>query len=1307
MICALLAGLVAQDIAPARPGGSLTTKQPSLSARVPVSEKDSSEKLTVLFSDENRLVFTLDFSPVQAETETLGGRPFLRFFGGGWGQPGEPDLPGRLVSFAIPRGKAARVKVVVLEQSSFQGPPPLPCPRYTDDGLTPVYGPGNYKTPWPGSAWKEHSHGLMRHLKYMSVILYPYSYDGASYSFRKKIRVEVEFVPQDDGLVPFSGYDPFDEMYALELVNWKCQSSWKAALPANKAIPDPFSAAAAWVKASVREPGIYELSYEDMLGLGVSPALLSDPGGLAVFSLGNDTMISDTGHKETVFWQTASRVDDGSDGVFGPGDRVLFYAEGIPDREYDTLDGYFNYWNHPYTDTVVYWIAVGYTGIPERAATKNARPLGGIPCSTNLAYVHHEKNEINLGQKGIVWVEESKLSLPQSSMYADYPFEMTCNGVADGTGMITVATVGVAVSGSGDATYQLWLNGLLVGQSSTASGFRRFYKVQVSNLQEGTNTVTIRLIRTDETAKEVYLDFIDLEYNRKNEYAGENHFFFTSSTPGLYKLNAHGPRPVFLWDVSDPFAPVILRNFTWDNGQLEFTDSLWQGKRIYLSTFTRKPVRLGLIDLSVNLRDPSNQADYIICGPDVLAEPCRALADWRSEHLWLWNPSDSAWEMAGGRVVYARLEDVYDQFGFGMRDPVAIRNFYWYAYAYWQAPQVTYYLNMGDGSYDYKGYRTTEGNMFPPWNPWESHSLNSGPWTHEDFYLDFDGNGMQDAIYGRVPARNKQEAWEYVTKMKRYERGEANGPWRNRILLVPDDEYHEGGQPDPIRDHWVNTDTLQRNHTPRTIEIRHCYGLEYPMQGGMKPLWTDDFIRYFNEGNLLITMFVHGSPTQITHERLYLLSTDRDRINAGPRNALVHVLSCKVGIFERIDPPHCIGEDWAIRPGGAIGVISTTAEASSFPNLTYAKAMYDLLSDYRPHPAGEFELAGKNHQWYYLCGEPGVPIRFPPPDLSLVAPDTLIPGTTADFSGLGASWPLVYPLGMDTRYLKEGQTHFGNYYSLESEDWPQYRGALSASGGFSGRYTVPMDTRRDTTGARLVVYDPSPPFGKVGLADSLYTSQPGSSSDINGPTISFFMNGQELAEGGRIPLKGTVEFRVSDPSGIYIRPREEPLDGFSLMFILDNEDYDVTTNFQYDKNSDTSGFGFYDYDLSNEASGIHSFGLRAYDNIGNVNTRMMSLITGEAELTLTDALPVPNPFTGGRLYFSFRVNAQARARIKVFTVTGKEVWNSGEKIASPGINYITYTGPDIANGLYLVVFEAKDLSRNNKQKVVEKLLITK
>ncbi|MGB9589863.1 MAG: C25 family peptidase propeptide domain-containing protein, partial [Candidatus Hydrothermia bacterium] len=664
MIDMLLLGILAQAIAPARTDGSLSAKQPPVSGPALTSERDTSAGLTIISSDENHLIFTLDFPSPQFSTENINGKPFLRFSNTGWGKPGEPDLPGRLVSFAIPRGKSARVSVSVLEESSFLGPAPLPCPRYIDDGLTPVYEAGRYETPWPKSIWDERSSGLLRHLKYMSIIIYPCSYNGTSYTFRKKIKVKVDFVPQDDGLVQFSGYDPFDEIYALELVNWKGQSSWKAALPTKKAIPDPFSSASVWIKAYVREPGIYEISYEDMTRLGVAPALLSDPNGLSVFSMGNDTMRSDTGHKETIFSQVASRVDDGGDGVFGPGDRILFYAEGIPDRKYSSLDRYFDYWNHPYTDTVVYWVAVGFNGIPERAAAKDARPSAGIPCSTSVAYAHHEKNEINLGQKGIIWVQkEPTLSLPQSSMYADYPFEMICKGVGTGRGTINIATVGIAISGTGDATYQVWLNGQMVGQSSTTPGMRRFYKVQVTNLREGTNTVTIRLIRTDEFAKEIYLDYIDIEYDRRNEYPGETSFFFPDSADNRYTVFAWGPKPVFLWDVSDPFNPVVLRNFTWDNGQLQFTDSLWGGKRIYLSTFTRKPVKLVILDLSVNLRDPSNRADYIICGPDVLMEPCRALADWRAENLWLWNPSDSAWENTGGKVFYVRLEDVYDQFG--------------------------------------------------------------------------------------------------------------------------------------------------------------------------------------------------------------------------------------------------------------------------------------------------------------------------------------------------------------------------------------------------------------------------------------------------------------------------------------------------------------------------------------------------------------------------------------------------------------------------------------------------------------------
>ncbi len=1285
----------------------LIPDQPSkrASQTIPSRTTGDSAEITILSSDENKLVFAVDFPPAQYQAETLNGKPYLRFKGGGWGKAGEPDLPARLVSFAVPRGKSPKIRAIATDQTSFQGPPPLPCPRYIHDGLTPVYESKDYKTPWPAKPWRVLAQGLMRHLKYTSILLYPCSYNGGSYTYARRMRVEVEFIPEDDGLVPFSGYDPFDEIYDLRFINWKGQASWKAALPTKKDIQDPFSSAQAWIKVSVTEPGVYEVRYEDMIGLGLSPALLSDPNKLAVFSLGNDTMRSDTGHMEVVFSEVAARVDDAGDGVFGPGDRVLFYAQGIPDRRYNAVDRYFEYWNHPYTDTVVYWIAVGYTGIPKRAPSKDARPIGALTCSTNTGYLHHERNKLNLGQKGIIWVDDSVLSLPQSSSFADYPFEMECLGVNDGTGSVFLALVGKDNQELGAATYQVWVNGQMVGQSSTAAGMRRFYRVSVSNLREGQNTITIRLIRTDSYAKEVYLDFIDLQYSKKNEYGSQGNLFFPDNGfNGNYKLKASGPRPVFLWDVSDPFNPVVLRNFAWNDGHLEFSDSLFPGKRLWLSCSAKRPVKLSLLDLSVNLWDRGNRADYIICGPDALMEPCRALVDWRGEHLWLW--ADSLWKMGSGAAKYVRLEDVYDQFGFGMRDPVAIRNFYWYAYAYWQAPQITYFVNMGDGSYDYKGYRTTEGNMFPPWNPRESYSLNSGPWTHEDFYFDFDGDNFQDVLYGRVTARNAKEAWDYVVKMKRYERGEANGPWRNRVLLVPDDEYYDGQQ-DGISDHWTNADDIQRNHTPRSLEVRHCYGIEYPMRGGMKPEWTDDFIRYFNEGNLLITMFVHGSPTQITHERLYLLATDRERINAGPRNALIMVLSCKVGIFERLDPPHCIGEEWAIRPDGAIGVISTLAEATSGANRMYARGMYDLLSDYSPHPAGEVELAGKNDPSYYLAGEPCVPIRFPPPELALIAPDTLTPGTRAEFSGSGAGWPLVYPLGLDTRYLKEGYTAFGQYYSLESEDWPQFRGAISASGSFSGSYTVPTDARRDTVGARIVVYDPSPPFGRVGIADSIYTSQPASSSDITGPTIRFYYEGKELSEGERVPQKGCIEFRVSDPSGIYIRPREKPMDGPSILFILDNENYDVTTSFQYDKNSDTSGFGFYEYDLTGEAEATHTFGLRAYDNIMNLSTRIIPLVVGETELSLTDALPVPNPFTGGRLYFSFRVNTQARVRVKLLTITGKEVWNSGEKVVPQGLNHFPYTGPDVANGLYFVVFEARIPNDTKKQKIVEKLLITK
>ena len=111
-------------------------------------------------------------------------------------------------------------------------------------------------------------------------------------------------------------------------------------------------------------------------------------------------------------------------------------------------------------------------------------------------------------------------------------------------------------------------------------------------------------------------------------------------------------------------------------------------------------------------------------------------------------------------------------------------------------------------------------------------------------------------------------------------------------------------------------------------------------------------------------------------------------------------------------------------------------------------------------------------------------------------------------------------------------------------------------------------------------------------------------------------------------------------------------------------------------------------------------------NLNSPSTYIIDLEVQEQGLALSDALSVPNPYSHGKLYFTYRVNQSCRASVKLYTITGKLVWTSGQRPANPGLNYTIYTGPEVANGLYFVVFEVQSPGQAG-DKAIEKLLIAR
>src|SRR5690606_8543518 len=114
-----------------------------------------------------------------------------------------------------------------------------------------------------------------------------------------------------------------------------------------------------WYRFTVAKEGVYELTYSFLQQLGVDVENLASD---AINIYGNHAGLlpfTNLPHLPTDLLQNAILVEDGGDGVFGPGDRLLFHASGAQ-RWVTSPDGrYFSHVKNVYSDSASYFLAIG------------------------------------------------------------------------------------------------------------------------------------------------------------------------------------------------------------------------------------------------------------------------------------------------------------------------------------------------------------------------------------------------------------------------------------------------------------------------------------------------------------------------------------------------------------------------------------------------------------------------------------------------------------------------------------------------------------------------------------------------------------------------------------------------------------------------------------------------------------------------------------------------------------------------------------------------------------------------------------
>jgi len=543
-----------------------------------------------------------------------------------------------------------------------------------------------------------------------------------------------------------------------------------------------------------------------------------------------------------------------------------------------------------YTDENVYWLEIG------RGSQMHELSGGaGAPAAETLTFtdtVHAEQN--HYPGTGLYDDPEADFWL-WDYIVAGAPGLDTKSFtiIADGAEAEGTATVAVHLKGASDTTADpdhhavVKVNGVTVNEqlwdgldSCTVEA-----TFDSALLVDGLNTVTVVGLPDTEAPQSVfYINSIDLSYRRRYEAVGDA-LLCRAEDNEVVTISGFTDPDIWLFDVTSAGTPMLVEGASIDeqDGDFRLTVTPDAPGCTYFAVApagVKTPAGMKA-DVPSSLLFSGRGSECVIIAPATLMSAAQSLAAHRTGE--------------GLSVAVADLEDVYDEFNYGIVDPHAVKAFLGKAGQRWR--RLRYVVLAGNGTYDYKDYVGAGDNLLPALMIDTDYGLFAA-----------DGEFAPGLAVGRLPATSNAQLQAMVDKIIAYEG--AGGAWTSRVLIAADDPDAGGNFPQ-------DSDTLAAL-VPAAYTVEKTYLSDYSLADARTRL-----INGINAGAVWLNYMGHGGPDRFASEGL-LTSADAAAMNGAPCLPVVTGLTCLSGRFA-CPGLDSLGEALVLNPnGGAIAVFAPT-----------------------------------------------------------------------------------------------------------------------------------------------------------------------------------------------------------------------------------------------------------------------------------------------------------------------------------------------------------------------------------------------
>jgi hypothetical protein len=1305
----------------------------------------SQQDIRILASNQNSII--IEYSPqfIDTSIRKINDQEF-RSIGLAFGyvdestEWGTPEIPERRMLIGVPSEFGNSIRVLnsayrvlngkVLPVASYEKENFLDAVKYE---ISPEY--YNY-VDYPELA-SFGDYGIARGLGVQDIRLFPVKFDVNTNTIKLYSKIVFQI---DYGNSQFTGRKTEDDLLKYSVINYDAAKYWvKEDRKLSKA-GNSVLAEGQWVKFEAPTEGIYKIDRAKLESFGFNVSTI-DPRKIKIYNNSGKVLSEKvTTPRPVDLVENAIIVVGENDGVFDPGDYILFYGRGSQFRDFDPVSKIIQRFNHPFSAVNYFWITAGGDN-GKRVQTKSSlNSTEDYVQTSTAAFADYEVDKINLAKSGRQYFgDDFSQSIPSRTYMNKLDYRISALPINYSFRFInaTSSAFGLTLEENSSNIF-----------SGTLQGYSTSYTVGVSHVRDivfngslPDNRSVLKFTLNSSSVTSVgYLDYFEISYEKELKPVENKIIFFSKDSSALveYYLSGFPSSEIKVFDVTD-HSNILLVNPKpgWPSGgdyRFQFTEN-GDSIRKYIAVGNESfliPANPSTVENS-NLRGITDGAKFIIISHKNFLDASNRLKSYRENETKI--PIST---------IVIDVEKIFNEFSCGIQDVSAVRDFIKYAYDNWQI-KPEYFMFMGKGTYDYKNIEGFGDNYIPTWQTVESLRLLDS-YTTDDFFARVDGEDLKpDIAFGRLTVRNLNEANTYIDKIIHYEKNSERGNWRNLITLVADDDLTSTGS-DPPAEHTRPSENLANVHIPASFDLKKIYLADYPAvitgNGRRKPSVNVAITNAMNEGTLLINYIGHGNPEVWAHEIVFERAVAIPQLK-NDNYFFLCAATCDFGYYDIPNFQSGAEEMLFLKNAGSIATFNSSRLVFSGQNHVLN---YNLMTNLLNLPRDTMNLNvtlglavletkkvynSPNSQKFHLLGDPTIRLNVPQyfGSIDSINGQPLVSDIQIQaLSGTKIAGAILKPDGTKwNEYNGEGLlTVFDseriklleeiNNYPMRIQGGIIFRGRVSVNNGeFEAEFVVPKDISYENKNGKIIFYFFDLESDGLAFTNKIIVGGTDTTAvnDGDGPEIEIFFEDAAYVSSYLVGPEPNLIVRLYDETGLNTTGTGV---GHKLEGILnENQGNPIDFTDFFVGELDAGGKrGEINYKFNKMNDGDYTIEVKAWDVFNNFsNEESFFTVVSTNDLVVRDVYNYPNPFTSNTAFtFQHNLTREIDVKINVYTIAGRMIKQLEEKNINQKFVKINWDGRDedgdqLGNGTYLYKLIVKTTDGEFTQSILGKMSVVK